>query len=332
LADGLTLDVETKAVRGKNGWLFLDNDTNHVLKQHAGELLFTPAELTLWQRKLETRTTRLASMSIPYRFVIPPVSSSVYPEFLPDHVKTGHTRPVLQLLAHLESVGSAVRVMYPLDALLTAKAEHDVYVRSDTHWNGYGQFVCYQLLVDEIQRVVDLHFVERKDVVFAERLVIGDLGEKVRPRMESGRVFARRVRPQAHLVFDNCVLNNGAVAAFECDEAPATSCLVFGDSFAVGLLRLLAPSFRRVVFVHLASLDYDIVEQVKPDIVLGLLNERFIYNSTGSDETAPSTEAVVSAKIAAGSYRSPHVGWAMRAPVHFGPELQGLPGADLWFT
>jgi hypothetical protein len=48
-----------KVVRGKDGWLFLDNDSNRVIAQHSGELRFTEEQLDQWHYLLECRTAWL---------------------------------------------------------------------------------------------------------------------------------------------------------------------------------------------------------------------------------------------------------------------------------
>ena len=92
---------EDKVVEGKDGWLFLVRDTNHVMDQHTGRLQFTPRQLEDWRYVLETRSAWLAGRQIPYFFIVPPNTHAVYPEYLPDDVVPVAERPVLQLMRHL---------------------------------------------------------------------------------------------------------------------------------------------------------------------------------------------------------------------------------------
>ena len=103
--EALTHDIaerdEDKVVEGKDGWLFLARDTNHVIHQHTGRLRFSQRTLEDWRHVLETRFAWLAHRRIPYFFLVPPNTHAVYPEYLPDDVVTVAERPVLQLLGHL---------------------------------------------------------------------------------------------------------------------------------------------------------------------------------------------------------------------------------------
>ena len=53
-----------KLLVGKGRWLFLDNDTNNVVRQHTGDLLFSPAGLRRWQLVLGNRTAWAERMGV----------------------------------------------------------------------------------------------------------------------------------------------------------------------------------------------------------------------------------------------------------------------------
>jgi hypothetical protein len=83
------------------------------------------------------------------------------------------------------------------------------------------------------------------------------------------------LRPQARLLDDNLVRNNGRVIRFACDAAPDAHVLVLGDSFTYAMLRFLSESWRRTTFVHLYTLDPELLAEERPDAVVTVLNERF---------------------------------------------------------
>jgi hypothetical protein len=96
-----------KVVRGKDGWLFLDNDSNQFMRQHTGELGFSDDELWQWQRLLENRVAWLGTRGIPYHFLVAPNPHSVFPDKLPAGVEPKAERPVLQLIGR-EGTGTRV--------------------------------------------------------------------------------------------------------------------------------------------------------------------------------------------------------------------------------
>ena len=68
---------------GKDGWLFLDNDTNMVVKQHTGELLLTPGELQHWQLILENRTSWTERLGAGYWCLVPRTRTRCMPRRCP---------------------------------------------------------------------------------------------------------------------------------------------------------------------------------------------------------------------------------------------------------
>jgi hypothetical protein len=292
---------DDKYLRGRNDRLFLDNDDNDVVLQHTGERLFSPLELRKWRLLLESRTAMLEKLGIPYFHLVPPDAHSVYPEDLPDQVRPHDTRPILQLIDELAAEQSYANLIYPLEELLAAKPRL-LYPKTDPHWTAIGAFIAYDRLAQEMEPVVELHRLREADVVFEEYSLVGELGYKVEPQQESTDVVAPVTTPKPYLVSDNRVINTGAILVGECPEAPPTTCMLLGDSFSNRLWIYLSASFRRFVYAYTPRLDYDFVRKYDPDVVVSVLNERFMIHLP--DDLAGQTVAEAEAeKIAAGTLR-----------------------------
>lgn len=292
-----------KFLRGKDDRLFLDNDENDVLLQHTGQRLFTSRELRHWRLLLESRVAMLEKMGIPYFHLVPPNAHSVYPEDLPDHVHSHHIRPIHQFVDELREKASFAKLIYPLDELLAAKPR-PLYPKTDAHWTGFGAFVAYEQLADQMSQVVDMHRVSEGEITWVERMRVGELGFKVEPPQASIDVGARIDEPAAYLVSDNCVINTGMVIVTECPCAPATTCVVLGDSFTERLLPLLASSFGRCVYAYSPRMDYDFIREHKADAVICVLNERFMVHRPNDFADATVME-MAQDKIAHGLTREP---------------------------
>jgi alginate O-acetyltransferase complex protein AlgJ len=269
-----------KVVRGKDGWLFLDNDGNHIMLQHIGKLRFTPDQLRQWCAVLETRLAWLRQRGIPYHFMVAPNPHSVFHDKLPDEIDgvplgSGERRPLMQLIEHLEERRSPARLIYPHEDLTQMKAR-PIYTQTNTHWTDLGAFVAYRTLIGEVRRAVPVRALGENDLVIHEFEMAGDLGLKVEPREESVHVFLHPRRPQARFLYDNRIFRNGRRIDYECGLAPDVKCLVFGDSFAYMMLPVLAETFGRLVFAHIATLDHSLVEEERPDVVITIMNERFL--------------------------------------------------------
>jgi len=294
--------ADLKVCEGKRGRLFLANDHNQVLLQHSGRAPFSERKLHDWRMVLETRASWLSALGVPYFFLVPPNAHSVYPEDLPDNVESSPTRPVHQLIDHLAAHDSFAPFIYPLAEMNAAKPA-PLYPKTDSHWTGRGAFVAYRVLATQIAALIPMHLVSDADVVFREWTIVGELGFKMDPQWQSLDSAAIISDPRAYLVSDNRVANHGSRTETVCPEAPDSTCLVLGDSFAQKMLRPLAASFRRVVMTYLPTLDHALVEEVQPDVVVSVLNERFLAK-VHFDGGAPSLHEVEREKIAAGRLRS----------------------------
>jgi hypothetical protein len=58
------------------------------------------------------------------------------------------------------------------------------------------------------------------------------------------------------------------------------------------------------VFVHSPTVDYEIVEEENPDVVISLMTERFLIN-VPSDSTGPSVRERARSKISEGKVFAP---------------------------
>src|SRR5919109_883117 len=226
---------------------------------------------------------------------------------LPDGIEPARERTVQQLIRHLDSRGSPARVIYPLEDLLAEKSQRPVYRKTDTHWNDFGALVAYRRLAWELERDVSVHIVGEDELQFFEIEIPGDLGYKVGIET-TPEPCARYLYSRARSVYDNCVDSDGSLIITECRHAPATRCLVFGDSSCYGMLTYLAQSFGRLVVTHSAALDYDLIREERPDVVVSQMVERYLV-VVPDDSKAIGIRAQATAKVAERRLRPRVVIW-----------------------
>jgi hypothetical protein len=174
-----------------------------------------------------------------------------------------------QLAHRIAEDQSFAEVVYPLDDLRAEPPQRPTFSTHDSRWNANGAFVGYRRLLDAIPRTVPVHRLARGDIAFGERLACGDLG----PPERRGTVVGVPDPATARLVSDNGLAGEGRMLVTASERAPATTCLFFGDWSAYRTLGFMAESFRRMVFVHLHTLDHELVEQEQPDVVVSLTDE-----------------------------------------------------------
>ena len=293
--------ADQKVLRGKDGWLFLAHDSNDVLGQHAGTRLLTDLQVQQWQDLLEARTAWLSVEGIPYAFLIAPDPHAVYADMLPEGVPVGKTRPVLQVLEHLEQRESWAPVLYPLSALVE-KRDEIVFPKTGTHWTEYGAYLAYRELMAMLTENLPVRTLSRRDLHLSYEERAGDLGHRFDPPIRDRYVYVDVIDSGVRLVHDNRVRNRGRLVEFASDAPNGLTCLVFGDSYAVRMVPLIAESFKRTFWAH-THFDYELVRELRPDAVVTVACERFLI--VVQSDAGPGIRRLEAQKRTAGDMMEP---------------------------
>jgi alginate O-acetyltransferase complex protein AlgJ len=301
-ARGLLLGDAAKVLQGKDGWLFLRDDTNDVLGQHTGRVQMKPAQLEKWERVLAGRVATVRELGVPWVVQVAPDKEGVYSELLPAQVVPAPRRPVHDFLEVAARVG--VPVHYPLEQLRAkAREGRPVYYVTDTHWNQFGAYVAYcEICSEAAKRGVAVPVLGESEIEWVTTETEGDLGEKLNPPRTGQTILARLRHHTSTLVADNGVANHGRVMVFEAPDSDKPTCVAFGESFANHLLIFLKESFSRLVAVHTTMLDRARLEQERPDVVLSMPLERFLIEVPDDTDAHARLEATARRKVEAENY------------------------------
>ena len=269
---------------------------------------------------MEGRIERAAAIGARHVFAVAPNTHSVYPENLPPGVVTAPHRPVHQLIEYLAEKKSPAHVLYP-DRLLAAHKSEQMFLRVDTHWTDRGAFLVYRSLIEPLAGEVPMRVLDRDDIFFTQRSITGDLGSKLDPPRSEVADVARVIRHASYSAYDNCVDGTGSVIVAHCETAPATTCVLLGDSYSYALLRFLPETFRRLVFVQRPALPPDVLERERPDVVLSVMAERFLMRVPDDEQAVPQRD-VEHQKRTHGRVRSP------QTPFGRGPDFVPPPQVE----
>ncbi len=271
---------------GRDGWLFLVGGSNRVLAQYRSTLR-TWWRQRAWERLIRARTNRAQALGIRCIHTFVPEKLSIYDDRA-DGLRYDPARsPARRLAKRLMNLPGYVDLVAPLRAARDGPVP--LYRRTDSHWTYDGCLIAYRALMRACGAVPPPDIGERPHV---EASGLWDLGSKLRekPRetvvnwsvqREARRVFAnplvlsyekagkaRDLHTGAHIVFRNAS-----------PSADPRTLVLFGDSYAhyapIFLSGFLAESFREYHFIWSANLDWNYVEQIKPDILMIELAERF---------------------------------------------------------
>jgi alginate O-acetyltransferase complex protein AlgJ len=281
------MSASQRVIVGKNGWLFLAseysaNGTHQVMP-------FTSAELEGWRRLLEGRRDWLRQRGIRYLYTIFPRKEVIYPDYLPDSFRPDSESRLEQLTRYLKA-HSDVEILDLRPALLEARKRHDIYFKTDTHWNFYGGLAGYQAIGAELNksfpgprpvREADCKvLLQSKDGDLVKLMGLsGYLREEIAVLSVSEPAFWLVNTPIS--VSDLPI--NGYVTENKVTSLPRL--LLFGDSANGGLLPFLPQHFSHAVFVFLPRIDPILVESEHPDIVIQEMGELGLANDANPDLT-----------------------------------------------
>ena len=280
---------------GKDDWLFfefMDNTANFM-----GRRPLHDDEMQRWRDVLVRRRDALARRGIPFLFVVVPDKQAIYPEHLPhDSNRPGRTR-LDQLLDYLAE-HSDLEVLDLRPALLHAKEEGEVFLRYDSHWSDRGaQVGCTEIVRKLSQWFPNLQPWPLSD--FAPVLLEnpeGDLAQMIgmpSPVIHPAEILVP-LRPRRATVCEVPPIPDSphrwaalsvAKRATACADPSLPRAVIFNDSFHLALQPFLSEHFQYAVYVWQQTVQFPIVDQVKPDIVIQEMCERFLCGMPQVDDS-----------------------------------------------
>lgn len=222
----------------------------------------------------------LKSQDITLLIVVAPSKSSIYPDKIPAEVKLLSTRSKLDgLILSLKRYNLPIIVdLRP--ALRTARQVHDVYYKTNTHWNGYGAFVAYTTIINTLghsypelkpYQAIDLNLViTGPDTQDLARIMHANFITEPNVFFTPKELSIQTLHPSNYLGYNQ-------FSSLQNSELPTL--LMFHDSFgAMYLNYYLSMNFGLSHFVHLDSmpeyLTKESIQQFKPDVIIIEILER----------------------------------------------------------
>lgn len=262
-----------KVLEGSEGWLFLDNDSNHSVDQYIGQRMLGTEELHSWREYLSTVQVLAQRTNMRHALVIAPSKEEVLPHRYP--FQRAQTTVLDQVCALAKPEWNVVNAAPVLAAYTSPEA---CFKQTDTHWTDRGAMLAVMAVLEHLgldARKADALFATD---VYELRREVGDLGCKMLPVRSAETEFLQAPMPEQDAVFDNGLPNIGRTLVFENEIAIfPLRIVVFGASSSYPMLKYLKRLFARLVFVHSAAqIDVDVINHEKPDILLSQSNGRFL--------------------------------------------------------
>lgn len=130
-------------IEGSDKWLFFMLENS--LEDYQGSNIFDQAQLEGYVADMQALQQSCDTVGKSLYFLIPPNKEQVYSEKMPDITVYDSYKREQRLVDYIHA-NTNLKVVYPLQELLAAKENCQVYFRTDTHWNYAGAFVGVQSL------------------------------------------------------------------------------------------------------------------------------------------------------------------------------------------
>jgi hypothetical protein len=276
-----------RVVLGRESWLFYDDPTDGVsLRDFRGDARLSDADLQKARNKVIQLRQDLEERGIKFLIVVAPNKHTIYPEYLP-HDSRYQRRAITrldQMAAALKGTGAD---FIDLRGALWAKKNSGrlLYSRTDTHWNPFGAFVAYEEIMNRVLSEgvkADTLRLSEFQIECRDIGVHGDIARLINAfdLPPDSEVVMRPLNPFRAItanVRQHYTSDPGKeTIARERQGRDQAKLLMFRDSFAVALIPYLSESFSRSVYVSDFRVDFSIVNDEKPDLVILEMAERYL--------------------------------------------------------
>lgn len=223
---------------------------------------------------------------------------------------------------------AGVATCHPLAPLRAGCERQDPFYRTDSHWNDFGAYTAYGALLETLAPQIALPRVEESRFTWANRPLFTDLGMSMLPEIRETTCYAR---------FDDGAVRVAAKSAlpsarygwqvYENRDQSLPVAVVFRDSFFTALIPFMARTVSKLVCVGVdaGEMLVDLIEEVRPQLVLSASVERFALGMRAADlfrDEVPWKDGAVGPAM--GGLDIPHYGSA----VDDGPQGHAVDGGS----
>jgi hypothetical protein len=273
---------------GKDGWYFLGGIEKEIFE---GRKNFTEEELKQFYKLWKERINYLTTKKIKAYWLICPTKHAIYTDKLPSNViiQAGLSRT--QILKAKINQQFPNLILDPTSFLIEQRKHHKLYFQLDNHWNQRAGNLVSRFVLNILKKDFPLlnpsylnnYFWKdtiKQDGIHYAALGINELAEHVEIA-KTKRTFAKEIKRYGFKPPKDFVYHWDFEKRFNNQTNGKYRILVIRDSFGDDVIPFLKEAFRESVFIFdnwKYAMDKEIIEVVKPDIVLYLSLETHIEN------------------------------------------------------
>ena len=266
LLTGGTYIESTQVLLGKNNWIFYKTELDGFpIHDYMGINHYTEEQLAAMAANLvNMRDTFRDEYGIDFFIAGIPNKEIVYEEYMPDTISRVNKVSKAEQVAEYIWANTDLVYSYPLEALLAAKEQKQVYYSTDTHWNQLGAFVGFQ---DLYSKAYGQEPATLDSVTFIEgdELYAGDLANMAGIQAD--------YKQDVIYTFDK----ESADPAQYHDEVV----LLVGDSFGGFYSTVAKGYYKDVIWKHTTEFNMGMIEEYNPDVIIWESVERYLDTFLG---------------------------------------------------
>lgn len=270
-----------QVLAGRDDWLFTGDNFDGSFSELLGLRRMTDPEIKELADIIENLQAWCERRGIVYVFMPVRGKAGFYQDKILYYKSDLPT--TLGLLVN-ELKGRGLRVV-DSRAELEKYRDKQLYFKQDSHWNGHGAWIAYNLLMDTLQQHIPGLYRLSKNDVFADTTYPGDndLARLINRKSPYPSVYVKPKRPTAVRIENRLTVPDDYVYVaksnyefrFRNDSAKFKS-LVYRDSYFVHLEPLFIQSFNESVEIWHRIPDTTLIKNEHPDVVLQEISERII--------------------------------------------------------
>ena len=288
-----------EAFIGKDGWMFL---VKKELDTYTGDNIATKEELVDYYEVLKYRRDFLENIGTKFFFVILPVKTSIYPEYLPLSKKRNLEFTLTDQIVEIADTMEGIVLIDLREELIKMKSKERLFHVTDNHWNEYGAFVGSQEILrkineyypevdtlDESQFVRDSYIKEGMPLSNMMGIYNGSYEEYITFR-HKGESKSREGVKANYPIVKYFAYKDQFETVYVTDNDSLPKILVIRESFGKFVIPYLSESFSKSVYIFdrwKHGLNRSIVLNEKPDIYIQLILECYLPNMLMNAEKQP---------------------------------------------
>jgi len=275
--------VFANAIIGKDGWLFQTSED--VLRDYQNDMPLTEKQLALLQQNLDEIAAYFKKQGTSLLIVVAPNKSTIYPEYLPDEIQKLNPKSRFDQAVEYLQMHGTTQILDLRKDLIAARAQQQVYYRTDTHWTEYGAYIVYREILESLQSTHP-ELVPRSLSDFApvsEGKVSMDLATLIGSVRIKEEKIVLKPKDVSTSSVHNLRLDDGRWVILSWNKnQDLPRAVVYYDSFLNPMIPWFNDHFSQVTYIpHYANLaiwNLSWVSQQKADVVIVEIAEKYIHD------------------------------------------------------